>query len=163
MKRHMLICVALLLISIAAVAQDSRGQGYLFVAPGATVFGSGGANTTGVFGFGGGGEGFLAKGLAAGGEIGYVAPYKAFGDGIGLLSANGSYHFKGSDRKVVPFLTGGYSLAFRDGSVNGANFGGGATWWAKDRLGLRLEFRDHYFPNNGDMNVLSFRIGLTFR
>lgn len=163
MKKHLVVIAALLLMSVPLLAQDSyRGQGYVFYAPGGSFVGSGGSSTP-IFHVGGGGEGFIHKGFAAGGEISYVAPYEAPGDGVGVFSVNGAYHFKAPDRKVVPFVTGGYSLAFRDGSLNGMNFGGGATWWFKEKYGFRLEVRDNYFPQDPGWHQLGVRIGLSFR
>ncbi len=163
MKKHFVLLAVLIFLSVSVMAQDDyKGQGYLFVAPGTAVYGSGGGSY-GILHFGGGGEGFLYKGLAAGAEIGYVGPTQSYGDGVGLLSVNGGYHFKAPDRKLVPFLTGGYSLAFRSGHLNGANFGGGVTYWAGERYGVRLEFRDNYFPQGSGLHQLGFRVGLSFR
>lgn len=138
-----------------------QGQGYLFAAPGGIV--SSGASA-GTLHFGGGGEGFLFKGLAVGGELGYLAPTKSFGSGVGLLSVDGSYHV-GRNRRVVPFLTSGYSLAFRGGTANLVNFGGGITYWVGNRTGIRLELRDHVDPciDCSSAHYLAPRIGLSFR
>ena len=99
-------------------------------------------------------------------EIGYLAPARSISEGVGILSANGSYHFLNGEpsQKLVPFVTGGYSLAFREGSANLFNFGGGVNYWFRERMGLRLEFRDHVIPDgNHSDHFLGFRIGLTFR
>ncbi len=145
---------------------ESRGdQYYLFVAPGGNNFSFG--STTGTLHFGGGGEGFLYKGLAIGAEAGFLAPMKSFSSGFGLLDVDGSYHFISSNRtkKVVPFITGGYSLLFGSGRAHGLNFGGGVNWWMRDRVGLRLEARDHIFPVSGGPTpqAWEFRIGFSFR
>lgn len=126
------------------------GQGYVFFAPGAIVSNG---TSTGTFEIGGGAEGFLYRGLAVGAELGYLAPWRARGDGIGLLSADGSYHFSRGSR-VSSFLTGGYSLAFRSGSANAINFGGGANLWVSGHTGSRLEFRDHIEPRYTDTHYL---------
>ncbi len=110
---------------------------------------------------GGGGELFLNKGLAAGVELGYNAPWKAFGSGVGVVSVDGSYHFNRSGN-AVPFFTGGYTRTFGPGSANWVNFGAGTDYWFKPNLGLRLEARDHV-PTQGNAHMLEFRVGLAFR
>lgn len=139
-----------------AAAQQHSGEGYLFFAPG--VITSPG-NSTGSLHFGGGGEGFLHKGIAAGAELGYLAPWNDFGGGIGLLSLDGQYHFN-RGQKVVPFVTAGYSLGFRSGHENLFNYGLGANIWMRANKGLRLEFRDHVDSSN---HYIDFRIGYAFR
>ena len=141
--------------------REHRGQGYAFFAPGG-VFGEGGHTGTGHIG--GGGEVLFYRGIGAGAEIGYLLPCGDFSSGIGILSADGSYHFM-RGRKVSPFLTAGYSLGFRNGHGNLVNFGGGIHWWMKERLGLRLEFRDHVYGIGASMPVhfLGGRIGIAFR
>lgn len=154
----MLLTFALSVIGTAQ-SKDYKGQGYLFFAPG-VVTGSGASE--GTFHFGGGGEGFLYRGLAAGGEIGYVAPWSHGADGIGLLSLDGSYHLKRSS-SLSPFVTGGYSLGFRSGHFNAVNYGGGVNWWIGERKGVRLELRDHVETQFSDVHYLGFRIGFVFR
>lgn len=138
---------------------EHKGHGYVFAAPGATSEG------TGTLHFGGGGEGLVYKGLGVGAELGYVAPWRGFGDGLGTFSANGSYHFRprNSESRVVPFVTSGYTLLFRNGTAHAFNFGGGLNYWFRDRVGLRFEFRDHVWPGNHTVHILGFRVGMTFR
>ncbi len=137
------------------------GQGYAFFAPGA-VSHDGGRSAQ----IGAGAEGLVFRGLGAGADIGYLYPQRDFGRGFGLLSVNGSYHF-GTRRpgsKVVPFVTAGYSLAFRNGHANLANFGGGLHYWFTDRVGLRAEFRDHVWGCSGcTTHFWGFRFGVAFR
>jgi len=139
---------------------ERRVQGYVFFGPGATS----GSSTTWV-NFGGGGEGFVKGGLSVGGEIGGFTPAQNFGDGFGILSANAGYHFLKASKsgKVVPFVSGGYSLFFRSGSASGVNFGGGLDYWFKDRVGLRFEVRDHVVIEYPDTHYAGFRLGLIFR
>lgn len=158
----MVLALALVTLAGTALGQDSppAAQGYVFVAPG--VIRSNG-NSTGSLHFGGGGEFFLVRGLAAGGEIGYLTPWRDFSNGIGIFSANGSYHFnRDAEPSVSPFLTAGYSRAFGQGGANMVNFGAGMNWWFKRGLGLRLEVRDHV-PTTGNGHMLGFRVGLSFR
>jgi hypothetical protein len=113
-----------------------------------------------------GGEGIIHKGLGVGAEIGYFR-HVVFGSdsGIGILSVNPSYHFMNASksRKLVPFVTGGFSLFFRSGSAIGGNFGGGITYWLKDRIGVRFEVRDHIPAYSGVGHFPGFRAALTFR
>ncbi len=144
----------------AQTSEEHQGQGYVFFAPGASTPGG-----TGTVHLGGGGEALVYKGLGVGGEIGYVAPWQCIGRcGLGVFSANGSYNFSRRG-KLVPFVTGGYTLFFRSGSANGFNFGGGVNYWVRKRVGLRLEFRDEVFPQLccTTSHFLGFRIGLVLR
>jgi len=164
------LCLVLLVIAIVpafALAQEAKrehkGQGYVFVAPGGTA-GCGGS-TVALLHFGGGGEALLYKGLGVGAELGFLAPMQYLGDGIGILSVNGSYHFLNASatRKMIPFVTGGYSLAFRSGAANGVNLGGGINYWLGERLGLRVEFRTHSTAGNFSCQMWQARFGLAFR
>jgi hypothetical protein len=103
--------------------------------------------------------------LGAGAELGYLFPRQAAGDGFGILSTNGFYRFTNSPslQKVTPFVTAGYSLGFREGTINMANFGGGLDYWVRDRMGLRLEVRDHVWPGDPAAHFLMFRVGLVGR
>jgi hypothetical protein len=113
-----------------------------------------------------GGEGIIQKGFGVGGELSYFRNV-GFGNngGLGLLSLNTSYHFLNASksRKLVPFMTGGFSLFFRSGAVVGGNFGGGITYWIKDRVGVRFEVRDQIPAYSGIGHFPSFRAALTFR
>lgn len=149
---------------MSASAQDSgdrRGWGYIFAGPSVSTGSDSGTSLN----VGGGGEALLAGGFGVGGEVGYLADTNRFGNGLGLASANLSYHFNGSDssRKVVPFVTGGASLGFRDGvNAGGGNFGGGAQYWFKERVAARFEVRTYVFSSDSPFNV-GFRVGLSFK
>ncbi len=165
MRRAFLIGVVLTMITGLANAQtarEHRGYGYGFGAPGAAVGDSGATATLQV---GVGGERLVYKGLGAGGEIGYIWSMTERSSGIGVGSGNASYHFRtaASGGRIDPFLTGGYSIAFRSDVASGFNVGGGIDYWFKERVGLRLEVRDHVFPAFRNMNLIGVRIGLTFR
>ena len=161
MTRRLMMVVSILLgVQVVVMGQTSnepRGWGYGFGAAGGT---SGGSEAT--LHVGGGGEGLVYKGLGLGAEIGYLSPFQQFGDGIGILSTNVGYHFVKPNRKLVPFVSGGFSLAFRNGSSGGGNFGGGVQYWMKPHLGLRFEFRDHIFSSDTP-HLYGFRVGLSFR
>ena len=173
MKLFTSVTSVLLIFSSSALAQEpnrSRGQGYLFFAPGIGNIGPQSGNQLDIH-VGGGGEGFIEKGFGVGAELGLVSAKNAgiyypsqtwFNQAIGLGSANLSYHFVPStiDRKFEPFVTGGYSLFFRHGTSSGMNIGGGVNVWMNENVALRLEGRAHL----ADLyQFAGFRIGVTFR
>ena len=138
--------------------QEHRGQGYGFAAPVASSYGATG------FQAGFGGEGLVYKGLGVGGELSYLS-FSRFDNGVGVVSPNVSYHFSNvsKDGKWVPFVTGGYSLYFRNSTASGVNFGGGVTYWMKERVGLRFEVRDQVIALDGTGHFVGFRAGISFR
>ncbi len=115
----------------------------------------------------GGGEAFVYRGLAAGAEAGYGWAANVFSAGAAMLSVNPAYHFKGQGRarRVVPFITGGYTGLFRQVSINGSNFGGGVTVWPGDHVGLRFEGRLYHFNIAGisSVNFVVARFGIAAR
>lgn len=161
MRRPWSLCFFIAVCSLAtgqAWAQ-LKSQGYAFLAPGGTS-----PETRATLHFGAGGEVLVHKGLGAGAELGYLAPTESLGDGSGLFSVNASYHFLGSSgQKLVPFITGGYSLGFRSETAHFANFGLGLSYWFRDRMGLRVEFRDHVRSGDGSVHFWGFRLGVAFR
>jgi len=166
MKRILVAALLMALIGRAGVAQERSGEkkssAYVFAAPGAVV--TSGASA-GILHFGAGGQGLLYKGLGMGAEIGYLSPNGSLADGVGLLSVNGLYEFKQANakRKVIPFVTAGYSLAFRYGAGTAFNFGGGINYWFREKQALRLEVRDYVSPLEPNMHLLTGRIGISFR
>jgi hypothetical protein len=164
MRRVICGWVLLTFFAVPGAAQTSdehQAQGYAFFAPGGVAAGG----SQGTIHFGGGVEALVYKGLGVGGEIGYLAPTRSFGNGLGVFSADGSYHFltRQRDQKLVPFVTSGYSLFFRSGTANLVNFGGGVNYWFRERTGLRVEFRDHIRPDYTTAHFWEFRIGVAFR
>ena len=170
MKTRLKICLSLLISAFglqAALAQDSgqtdakRVQGYVFVAP--SIFVDGISRTRSALHTGAGGEFLVYKGLGVGTEIGYFTPWSDWSSGLAIWSLDGSYHFT-RNRRLSPFVTGGYSLGFRSRTANLINFGGGVNYWFRSGSGIRLEFRDNvnteYFRN---LHYISFRIGYSFR
>jgi hypothetical protein len=155
----LLVMVSLPLLAAGQTAVQPKAHGYFFFAPGVTTPGS-----TGTAHFGGGGEGLIYKGLGVGAELGYLAPWRSFASGIGTFSPNVSYHFlPKQDRKLEPFVTGGYTLFFRSGTANGFNFGGGINYWLKDSIALRFAVRDNVWTKYATGHHVGFRIGVTFR
>ncbi|MCI0387588.1 MAG: hypothetical protein MOB07_02290 [Acidobacteria bacterium] len=161
MRRLIFVILLAGLLPFAAPAQtkERRGQGYVFVAPGSF------AQEVATLHIGGGGEGLVYKGLGVGGEIGYLGIIGELGEGFGVLSPNVSYHFTNATRsgKFAPFVTSGYSLLFGEGVASAVNLGGGMHWWFKDRVGLRLEFRDHVIVTDGAPHLFGIRFGVAFR
>ncbi len=153
--------ILLILSAADATALAQRSHGYIYIAPGG-VSGAGGSGMT--LHLGGGGEFLLAKRVGVGVELGALGPRRSYVDSVvGVGSVNGSYHFKTSSEKIDPFVTAGYSLGFRTGTINFFNFGGGINYWFLSRLGLKLEIRDHVAsPNGGAVHFWGVRFGLAF-
>lgn len=94
----------------------------------------------------GGGEALVGGRAGIGGELGVFAS-----SSIGLLvvSVNGVLHFSTNPPKrgASPFVTGGYTrMGSGEGAFGAWNAGAGVDLWAKDRVGVRIEFRDHVRP-----------------
>jgi hypothetical protein len=143
------------------------GLGYAFSAP--VWFGSFpnccGLSTV-MLHAGGGGEALIGNWLGVGADVGYIAPLQYFSEGFGLLSVNGSYHFLGTgvDHRTQPFVTSGYSLAFRNGHASLWNLGGGADYWITPTVGMRIEVRDHIFSEHGARwHLWGPRLGVVIR
>ena len=145
------------------------GQGYLVYGLGT---GTGFYTAPFMWQVGGGGEGFLYKGLGVGAEAGYVN-WTGTGWPNNAVTASGdlSYHFGRHARRgsLDPFVLGGLSFVgpTEKGGGRGSpalNFGGGANFWLAEHAGLRLEFRDiagaQYWVFD---HYLSWRVGVTFR
>jgi hypothetical protein len=170
----LLIATSALLLawSVEAMAQTSehyRAQGYLFFAPGVSTDHEAEFSSATLH-LGGGGEGFIYRGMGLGAELGYVALWSASGDGPGMGSVNVSYHFfhRAPERNLEPFVTGGYSLFARHGTVSSGNFGGGINYWLGSRAAVRFEARYQgiglhipYF--GGAAPNVEFRIGATWK
>jgi hypothetical protein len=154
------VCALIAATTVIAMAQNSNG--YVFFAPGGI---SCCGQTTMTLHLGAGGEAVLAKGVGFGAEIGALGTRKYYSDSVfGVLSPNGYYHFlHDKDSRLDPFVTGGYSLFFRSGHGNFANFGGGINCWFNKRLGARLELRDHINTTNTIGHFWGVRFGLAFR
>ena len=137
--------------------QPFRGYGYAYFLVGGSCcdFGN-------LLGFGAGGDALIYKGLGASIDLGYVFPRQDPGCGIGLLTLNPSYHFvnRTKPRKVMPFVTAGYALAFRSETANVFNYGGGITWWFSRKTGLRLEARDYRDASGGSLFVIRTSVAI---
>src|SRR5512136_2678606 len=143
--KGVMLAVLLLGLPSPVSAQDQgtnphhRGSGYFFLAAGmcqhAVLLG----------GTGGGGEVFVYRGIALGGDAGAYSFTDTYAFGVGAVNA--TYHFAGPNRRrgSDPFLTGGWSMAFAPGGFygGGTNIGGGFNYWVRDRIGIRWEARGH--------------------
>jgi hypothetical protein len=168
--------VLLALVSPCLAQEAASGvQGYFFVAPGLRTHNQ---VVSGITHFGGGGDVFLFKGLAAEAEIGYLRPWgtESFED-LGMLSLSAAYHMP-TTGKFSRFVFAGVSLGLHDKSKephNGAssgysaqtltllNCGSGGTYWFTPRKGFRFEIRDHLYVAQTHRHYLEFRLGLAIR
>ncbi|MDX2034135.1 MAG: hypothetical protein SF339_25900 [Blastocatellia bacterium] len=167
MKKLILTMTFLMITAGAALAQTPQppkkeylAQGYGYIGP--AVFSTG---SDALIHYGGGAEGFLKGGLAANIEAGGFSSSNDFSDGFAVLSPGASYHVRKAtpSGKVVPFVTGGYTLFASSGGVtNGVHFGGGVTYWFKERIGLRVDVRDHVAVAD-NLHIIGFRVGISFR
>lgn len=135
MRKFLLTSLLIVLVPAFTLAQDQikANQGYAFVGLGDSAIH-----------FGGGGEFDLYKGLGLSIDLGYMARTERLSSGIGIVSPNGRYAFRRSaDSKLIPYITAGYSLLFRNSVANAFNFGGGIDYWFAEKFGLKAEFRDH--------------------
>jgi hypothetical protein len=167
MKKNLLLAILMALTTGAVLAQTPRpagreyvAQGYAFAGPAAFTTDDDTLITYGV-----GGEGLLAGKLGVGAELAGFARRGRLDYHYGTLSPNVSYHFLGAgpSRKFDPFVTGGYSLFFARGVASGFNAGGGVNYWFKERVGLRVEVRDHMVIPSDGFNIVSVRFGISFR
>ena len=168
MRKPFLILAAVFLSSsgshlLAQSSQTKYPKGWVHALGGfgATLTG----NTSAFLHFGGGGEALLKGGFGAGLELGVAGLFDEgnFGEtAIGLFSPGLLYAFN-RERKLVPLVTGGYTMFFRNGIDNGVFVGGGANYWLKKRIGLRFEVRDNVIVGNGAYHLVEGRVAILFR
>ncbi len=166
MRIQCMAVVAAALCGVPAGAGDLKSNGYLFAAPGSINAGGGSAGTLNL---GAGGEGIIGKGVGVGAEFGILSPREEMTSFKLMFSPNVYYHFvRDGSRKLDPFVTGGYTLLFRDGNANLFNFGGGVNYWFHKSAGLRVEFRDHVWRGGGGCcsttaHLWGVRLGVVLR
>lgn len=119
MAKVFLTTLAFLCASVAAAAQPSGNYGYVFGGP-VVVPRSAFTRWDGTFvHVGGGGEGRLTNKFGLGGELGVLKPVTNR-DAVTtvLASVTSAYHFisRDSNRKIDPFVEGGFSFLFGRGS-----------------------------------------------
>jgi len=110
---------------------------------------------------GGGAEVVVADRIGIGGELGFF-------NRLIVGSANATVHFGGvASARLSPFVTAGYSrlgIGDGEGAFSALNVGAGLHYWAADRVGFRVEFRDHFRPDDrGTTQYWSLRAGIVFR
>ena len=147
----------LVLCSLTPTAYAQQSHVYGFVGPGSTNDGG-----DAIVQIGAGAEGLLGKGFGIGLEGGVLGTTNYFSDStLGFVSPGVYYHFR-RNAKLDPFVTGGYSVFFRNGALNLAHFGGGANYWIRRHFGLKFEVRDHVTTENGPSHFVVFRFGVAF-
>ena len=161
MKKYLILMFLIVLVPVFSMAQEdqeTKAQSYAFVGLG-DLLGSSAVH------FGGGGEVDFYKGFGFGIDLGYLAPSRSLSSGVGVLSPDGRYAFRRTaDSRLIPYVTAGYSLLFRNGTLNAVNFGGGIDYWFADKYGMKLEFRDHVIENcRYNCHAYQFRGGVSFR
>ena len=104
------------------------------------------------------------------GRLGVGAEVGVFGNASSLLymfSPGVVYHVVPSriGNRVSPFVTGGRSAFGESDVIFGTwNVGAGVDLWARDRVGVRLEVRDHIRPDpRGNVQYWTIRGGIVFR
>jgi len=154
----MRILFLLLAASLGTFAQGQpRAQGHVFAGFDSPPGSSFNAATFGV-----GSDVFVYKGAAISPSVGYLTQFDNGGRGVGVLTLNGSYHFLRGKGKFEPFVTAGYGALFNFGDgLSTFNYGGGANYWFKKRLGFRVEVLN--FQYESDRELTSVRFGLSFR
>ena len=108
----------------------------------------------------GGGEALFRGRAGIAGEVGLI-------NNLTLGSANGVAHLVPSraGHRLSPFVTGGWTrMSSGEGTFDAWNAGGGLDVWPRDRVGFRLEFRDHIRPDSrGNVHYWTIRGGIAFR
>ena len=161
MHRPVSVC-ARVLLALTAVLGSVRGAD-------AQALGYGVGGLAGVSGFfasaaaghvAGGGEALFRGRAGIGGELGLIS-------NLTLDSVNGVAHLVPSQarRRLSPFVTGGWTrMSSGEGSFDAWNDGGGVDVWPRERVGFRLEFRDHVRPDTrGTVHYWTIRGGIAFR
>ena len=152
------VAVALAFVMASATAAHAQALGYVIAGPAGVsgFFRSPGTSMHAA----GGGEALLNGVLGVGGEAGLLANSSSV---LWVLSANGVAHVGAA--RMSPFVTGGYTrMGGGEGGFNAWNAGAGLDFWARSRLGLRFEFRDHIRPDSrGTVHYWTVRGGLLFR
>lgn len=110
---------------------------------------------------GAGGEVIAADRVGIAGEFGFF-------NRLIVGSANATVHLNGVEAATFsPFISGGYSrfgIGDGEGAFNAYSIGAGVHYWAADRVGFRVEVRDHVRPDDrGPTHYWSLRAGIAFR
>lgn len=111
-----------------------------------------------------------ADGRVAGGhlglkvEIGYLTPVDGLSRGRGVL-APAAVLYPSSASSFRPFVTAGYALLFRTTALHAVTVGAGVEYWSGQRMGLRVELRDHIHSPRGGFrsHFWAVRAGIVVR
>jgi hypothetical protein len=120
---------------------------------------------TGFKGAGGGVEAFIWRGVSAGGEVSvFRDTYGGATRDLRHVGANVSYHFTAREgtRRLDPFVLFGVGRYFPGQSRAVVHGGGGFTYWFKQHVGARFEFRVGEWQY-AEYTVGAFRLGIAFR
>lgn len=158
--------VTTVFVAVALVASASRAEaqvsGHAIAGP-AAYSGFFGSSVSALHGAAGG-QYVIGLCLGISGEYGILGNS---GGGLILYSVNGVCQLPGlgSDGRIAPFLTTGYSnLSNGEGTFHAWNVAAGTDVWLKRRVGVRVEVRDHVRPDRrGDVHYWSFRGGIVIR
>jgi hypothetical protein len=150
--------ILMALLSGTSLAQGSQSRGWVY-GFGAVVASPGISGTATSVGLGG--EVRVKGHIALVADLGSFET-QTFTNRIFLLSTNVAYHFDNAmfSRKLVPFVTGGLTIA--NGCACGMNAGGGAQYWATEHVGARFEIRTYGVASDLS-SPHEFRFGVAFR
>jgi hypothetical protein len=163
MKRPTLVSILFAAIVTAgpASSQEPVGravQGYAFFAPGFRP-----SDGTGTFSFGGGADWLVGSAFSVGADGHFFGWWECSSCGAFILSGNAGYlrRRRSAADEWEPFARAGIGVAaVEGGGVGVAAFSGGANYWLRERLALRVEGRYEYvFDEEG---YLHFRVGVAF-
>ena len=157
------MCLVGVGFTAAAASAQTTAIGYGFGSP---AFATYDGDSLAVLHAAGGGEARLGQNVGIGADVGFAAPWEELSDSIGMLSVNPTFYMKGISRtrRTQPFVTGGYTMFFRDATLHGVNFGAGVDRWMTDRVAMRFEFRDHVMTEDGEsLHFWGPRIGVVWR
>jgi hypothetical protein len=152
-----LVPMTLALLAASASGAGAQSLGYVVAGP-SRVEGFFSSSTS--LHAAGGGEALLGGVFGVAGEAGLLANSSNV---LWVASANGVLHV--TSARLSPFLTGGYTrMGSGEGGFDAWNLGAGVDVWSKERLGFRLDFRDHIRDDfRGTVHYWTVRGGLVFR
>jgi hypothetical protein len=135
---------------------DLRTQPYIYGGVGAFPSGAGGGAT---FGFGGGADWLVYRGLGIGVDA-TIFGNDVYSFFVGSLDI--SYHIIPSSGRLVPFVVAGIGFGGEGGSSVGiASLGAGVNVWTAKGMAVRIQVRARVPTEGGDTHV-GAEIGLTF-
>ena len=153
--RMALLAVVIVLGSVRGADAQALGYGVGGLAGVSGFFASAAAGHAA-----GGGEALFRGRAGIGGEVGLI-------NNLVLGSVNGVVHLvpSGAGHRLSPFVTSGWTrMSSGEGSFDAWNAGGGVDVWTRDRVGFRMEFRDHVRPDTrGTVHYWAIRGGIAFR